>query len=117
MSFGVINISAFTDCSISFCKMLMKEFYPLITVDILENVITFTKTCISINDFDLRIVRHCRKPLLFSNDDVWKKKSTTSCFNITMGSYDGADIRTVFQILFIYLFLFIDIVLSRYSEK
>ena len=30
--------------------------------------------------------------LLFSKEEVWKKKSTTSCFDVTMGSYDGAEI-------------------------
>ena len=30
--------------------------------------------------------------LLFSDNKTWKKKSTDSCFHITMGSFDGADI-------------------------
>ena len=29
--------------------------------------------------------------LLFFNTKSWKKKSTDSCFGITMGSFDGAE--------------------------
>ena len=69
----------------------MKEFYPSITEEILENVITFAKTFISITDLDLRIIKHFSRSLLFSKEEIWKKKSTTSCFDVTMGSYDGAE--------------------------
>ena len=72
--------------------MDIKEFYPSITEDMFENVITLVKTFIWINDVDLRIVKHCRKLLPFSKEEVWKKKSTTTSFNITMGSYDSAKI-------------------------
>ena len=34
----------------------------------------------------------CRKSLLFSSNETWKKKSTQSCFDVTMGSFDGAGI-------------------------
>ena len=40
------------------------------------------KTYISINDSDLRIVKHCRKSLLFNKQDVWEKKSRTSCLTL-----------------------------------
>ena len=36
-------------------------YYLYITENILENAITFAKTFISINNSDLRIVKHCRK--------------------------------------------------------
>ena len=41
---------------------------------------------------DLRIIKHCRKSLLYHEDDVWKKKKSESCFDVTMGSNDGAEI-------------------------
>ena len=34
---------------------------------------------------------HARKSLLFSKDDVWVKKDNPS-FDVTMGSYDGAEV-------------------------
>ena len=41
---------------------------------------------------DLRIIKHCRKSLLYVNNEPRKKKNTESCFDVTMGSYDGAEI-------------------------
>ena len=32
------------------------------------------------------------KSLLFHNNVAWKKKTTTSCFDVTMGSYDDAEV-------------------------
>ena len=32
------------------------------------------------------------KSLLFHNNVAWKKKTTASCFDVTMGSYDGAEV-------------------------
>ena len=42
-------------------------------------------------DPDLRIVKRCRRSLLFSKEEVWRKKSTRSSFDVNMGSYDSAE--------------------------
>ena len=39
----------------------------------------------------MRIIKHCRKSLLYNNQEPWKKKNTDSCFDVTMGGYDGAE--------------------------
>ena len=41
---------------------------------------------------DIRLIYHCRKSLLFFNDEAWKKKDTDSSFDVTMGSFDGAEL-------------------------
>ena len=41
---------------------------------------------------DFRIIKHCRKSLLYHEDEAWKKKESESCFNVTMGSNNGAKI-------------------------
>ena len=69
-----------------------KEFYPSVTEEILQNTITFSKGFISIIDPDLRIIKHCSRSLLFSKEEVWNKNSTAIFFDVTMGSYDGAEI-------------------------
>ena len=58
----------------------------------MENAITFAKTFISITDPDLKIIKRCKRSLLFSKGEVWKKKTTAIYFDVTMGSYDGAEI-------------------------
>ena len=41
---------------------------------------------------DTRLIYHCRKSLLFFNDEAWKKKDTDSSFDVTTGSFDGAEL-------------------------
>ena len=38
------------------------------------------------------IIDGCRKSLLYNNNKPWKKKYTESCFNVTISSFDGAEI-------------------------
>ena len=58
----------------------------------MKNAIEFAKLHTTIDDKDLRLIMHCRKSLLLFSNDTWKKKSTDSCFDVTMDSFDGAEI-------------------------
>ena len=68
------------------------EFYPSITEKLLEEVMAFAKQHTEIAEKDFRIIKHCRKSLLYHEDEAWKKKESESCFDVTMGSNDGAEI-------------------------
>ena len=68
------------------------EFYPSITEKFLEKVIIFAKQQTEIAEKDLRIIKHCRKSLLYHEDEAWKKKESENCFDVTMGSNDGDEI-------------------------
>ena len=70
--------------------MDVKDFCPSITEEILDAAIVFATTNINISNYDIQIIKHSRKFLLFHNTEAWKKKSE-SCFNVTMGSHDGAE--------------------------
>ena len=85
-----IDISNKNDCS--FIQLDIKEFYPPINEDILTNAIQFSKLHTTIGDKDLRLIMYCRKSLPFFGNETWKKKSTESCFDVTIGSFDGAEI-------------------------
>ena len=41
---------------------------------------------------DIRLIYHCRKSLLFFNDEAWKNKDTDSSFDVILGSFDGAEV-------------------------
>ena len=58
----------------AFIQFDIKEFYPSITEGILEEIISFSKSLIDIDDHKIRTIKHCRKSLLFHNNVVWKKK-------------------------------------------
>ena len=84
------NITNKQNCT--FIQFDIKELYPSITEEILDTAITFARNHADINNAELRIIKHCRKSLLFSNKEAWKKKYTDSSFDVTMGSYGGAEI-------------------------
>ena len=79
-----------TDCV--FIKFDLWEFYPSIAEDILKIRLSFETEYQNIPEEDIRIINHCRKSLLFSNDQSWKEENAEGCFDVKMGSYDGAEI-------------------------
>ena len=64
-----------------FIQLDIAEFYPSISEEILDNAILFAQQYINIPEKDLRIIKHCRKSLLYNNNEPWKKKNTESCFD------------------------------------
>ena len=74
-----------------FIQLDIKEFYPPITEETLDYAISIAKEHITIPDDDIRIIKHCRKSLLFNKDETWNKKPNSS-FDVTMGSDDGAQV-------------------------
>ena len=75
-----------------FIQLDITEFYPSISKEILDNVILFAQKYINIPEKDLHIIKYCRKSLLYNNNEPWKIKNTESCFEVIMGSFDGAKI-------------------------
>ena len=76
----------------TFIQLDIKEFYPSITKNIFDEAIKFAKKHVKIPREELRTIKHCRKSLLFFKDEPWMKKTTSNCFDVTMGSFDGAEI-------------------------
>ena len=72
--------------------MDIKDFYPSISQATLDNALLFVQEHIQIADSDLRLIKHCRKPLFFNKGKAWTKKLSDSPFDVTMGSYDGTEI-------------------------
>ena len=84
------NINHKQNCT--FIQLDIREFYPSISKNIFDNAINFAKTHANIAPEELRTIRHCRKSLLFFKNEGWKKKTTNDCFDVTMGSFDGAEV-------------------------
>ena len=68
------------------------EFYPSITEKLLDDVITWAKSLIKIPEDDTTVIKHARESLLFYNEKTWVKNNDQSLFDVTMGSYDGAEV-------------------------
>ena len=75
-----------------FIQFDTEEFYPSITKHLLLKAIEHAKLYISITHQELDIILHARKSLLFSKNQPWEKTINESLFDITMESYDGAEI-------------------------
>ena len=73
-----------------FIKFDIVDFYPSITEELLNKSIEFAKSYIEISDESIEIIKHCRSSLLFNEGKTWKKKN--GLFDVTMGSFDGAEI-------------------------
>ena len=67
------------------------EFYPSITEDLLKNAIKFGRIHTHISYEVERIIMNARKSVLFHDGKTWIKNSG-DLFDVTMGSYDGAEI-------------------------
>ena len=74
-----------------FLKFDIENFYPSISENLLENALGFAAHHTEISEEIMLTIRHCRKSLLFCTDKIWVKKSNPE-FDVTMGSFDGAEI-------------------------
>ena len=76
------------------------DFYPSISEKLFNETIEFAQQHTFISDLDKTILMHARKSLLHHQNNVWTKKS--GLFDITMGSYDGAQITDLVGLLILH---------------
>jgi len=69
----------------------IKDFYPSIKEELLNNALKFANSIIPIDNKDKEIISHARKSLLFNNKETWTKKNG-KLFDVTMGAFDGAEV-------------------------
>ena len=62
-------------------------FYPSIPENSKKSI-SFAKQYYHIFDKDIRIVDHCRKSLLFKENELWRKKETESYLDLIVSSYE-----------------------------
>ena len=75
----------------SFIAFDVVEFYPSISIDLLNAALDFASRYHSITDDERHIILHAKKSLLYDSGDSWGKKASSNLFDVTMGSYDGAE--------------------------
>ena len=66
------------------------EFYPSISEDLLNRALDFASAYDNISDDERNIITHAKKSILIHQQQSWQKKGD-STFDVTMGSYDGAE--------------------------
>ena len=76
----------------TFVQFDIVDFYPSISKDLFLKSINYAKTFTDISNDDTDILLHCKKSFLFGQNSTWvKKEEGTEEFDITMGSFDGAE--------------------------
>ena len=68
------------------------EYYPSITEQLLTSAIEFAKQYSNISQQEVDMVLHARRSLLFDGQNTWVKRSSGGAFDVTMGSFDGAEV-------------------------
>ena len=69
----------------------IKDFYPSIKEDLLIEALEFAKQHVTIKSKDRETIVHARKSLLYNEGEPLIKKQSNN-FDVTMGSYDGAEV-------------------------
>ena len=67
------------------------EFYPSISADLMNKALDFAASYTTISDDDRQIISHAKQSLLRHEGEHWNKTSNANYFDVTMGSYDGAE--------------------------
>ena len=75
----------------TFITFDIMEFYPSISQDLLSKALEYASSYVEINDQEIDIIMHTKKTLLFNEDKPWVKGNNEVPFDVTMGSYDGAE--------------------------
>ena len=74
---------------VAFIQFDIENFYPSITMELLNKSIQFAKEIISIPDEELGIIMQSRKTILFHNQEPRVKREGDEDFEVPMGCYDG----------------------------
>ena len=68
----------------------VEQFYPSISEEILKKTFKWARTIVPITKADENLIFMARQSFLFMDNEPWVKKK--SKFDVTMGSYDGAQV-------------------------
>ena len=83
------NIQNKNKCS--FIIFDIAEFYPSISKELLLNSLKYAQQYVQIPKEDIDIIMHARKSLLYHDNQAWIKRHGDPNFDVTMGSFDGAE--------------------------
>ena len=78
-----------------FFKFDIVAFYPSISEQLFNESIDWAQTYYRFDQQQIEIIRHARESYLFSNSQPWVKIQNSK-FDVSMGSFDGAEICEIF---------------------
>ena len=75
----------------SFIAFDVVDFYTSISNDLLKAALDFASKYDNITDTEIEIILHEKKSCLYNSGKHWGKKLSSNLFDVTMGSFDGAE--------------------------
>lgn len=75
----------------TFLTFDVNNFYPSITKTLLNKALDFAKLYTTVTTQETDIILSSKDTLLFHDNQPWQKAYTTDLFDVTMGSFDGAE--------------------------
>ena len=91
-------------------KFDIVEFYPSISKELLSKAIEYAQSVTTIEEKVIKMIYNAPKSLLFDKDTVWVKKDNPES-DVTMGSYDGAELC---ELVGLYL---LDLLTKEFGKK
>ena len=84
-----------------FMVFIIKSFYSSTSEKLFNEAIQYehAKNIVEIPDHDMIIINHCRKSLLFHENEPWVKKESNENFGVTMGSNNVVEISELVGLL------------------
>ena len=67
------------------------NFYPSISEKLLNDALSFAARYTDISAEERKIILHSKQSLLCNDNTPWAKKNSSNSFDVTMGSFDGAE--------------------------
>ena len=83
----------------SFISFDIVDFYPSISENLLDQALPWASGLADISHEDISTIKHATKSLLFNNGKPWIKNNNSNLFDVTMGSYDGAEICELVRVV------------------
>ena len=75
-----------------FMQYDIEELYLSISENLFKKAIDYGRSFVNISSGEEETIMHCLKSLLFNDSDIWIKKDGNKDFDVTMGSFDSAEI-------------------------
>ena len=75
----------------SFIAFDVVDFHPSISIELIDAALDFASNYDNITDEEREIIMHAKTSCLHSSGNYWGKRTSSSLFDVTMGSFDGAE--------------------------
>ena len=77
--------------NLSFIIFDLVNYYPTITLELLQETLKWAKQFVDITDEEIEIILETKKSLIYLNGEAWTKKGDKN-FDVAQGAFDSAEV-------------------------